>query len=101
MASDCLIFDESPFILLSTPPAELLNDLDTLTCRTPAITSWQGFFTHKYPSLLFNTTPLFATPLFPSLSSNDLRQVQDIAQDVEQTPLTGVDAVDFIVSWIG
>ena len=45
--------------------------------------------------------PLFITPLFPSLSSDDLRQVQDIAQDVEQVPLTGVDAVDFIVSWIG
>ena len=94
-------FDEAPFILLSTPPAESLNDLDTLTCRTPAITSWQGFFARKYPSLLFDATPLFVTPLFPSLSSDDLGQVQDIAQDVEQAPLTGVDAVDFIVSWIG
>jgi len=93
--------NDSPYVLLSTPPVEVLDDLDVLACRTPIVTGWQNFFTRKYPSLRLDITPLFVDPLFPSVWSHNFDRISSVSHDLEQKPLVGMDAINFLISWIG
>ena len=93
--------NNSTYVLLSTPPIEVLDDLDVLACRTPIVTSWQNFFARKYPSLRLDITPLFVDPLFPSVWSDNFDQISSVSRNLEQKPLMGMDAVNYLISWIG
>jgi hypothetical protein len=88
-------------ILLSSSPTRLVNNVEGLVGRHPFIVAWQNFFARKYPDLIFRTVPLYCSPMFPGLWTDAGHQCVDAASDFQGDPVTSIEAIEVLISWIG
>jgi len=87
-----------PQPLLSLSPRVLPSN--TRDC-TLALTCWFNFFGHKYPFLILHEIPLHACPRYPDPFTNPTLVTTNIADEVQDTRISGYDSVQILISWIG
>ena len=85
-----------PLLLLS-PGLSFNNNCDS----TLALTCWFSFFGHKYPFLLLHDTPLHAYPRYPDPFTSHSFVTMNIADEVQETHISGYESVEILISWIG
>jgi hypothetical protein len=88
-------------ILLSSPPLNSIDNLDSFHCSHPSVVAWHNFFVRKYPSLALTPIPLYCRPLYPTVSETNHVHAIDTSESAIDTWTTGVEAMGTLVSWIG
>ena len=84
--------------LLSLSPGVSFND----NCdSTLALTCWFNFFGHKYPFLILHDSPLHAYPHYPDPFTSHSFVTTNIADEVQDTRISGYESVEILISWIG
>jgi hypothetical protein len=88
-------------ILLSSPSTFPVAGEHGLAHRHSLIMAWRNFFARKYPSLVFQTVPLYTNPLFPRVWTGSRLHSVDITSELQNAAITPIEAVEIIISWIG